>query len=119
MQDLMIVGIILVLVIVGIVSGRKHFKGEGDCCGGGSKPAPKQNKKLENVVAQKTVVIEGMTCEHCKNWVEKSINDIEGAAAKVNLKKKEAVVSLATTEVTDEQIREAVEKAGYKVVEIR
>lgn len=118
MQDLIIVGIIVVLVIVGIVSGRKHFKGEGGCCGG-SKPVPRQNKKLDNVVAQRTVIIEGMTCEHCQNWVEKSINEIEGAAAKVNLKKKEAVVSLATAEVTDDMIREAVEKAGYKVVEIR
>lgn len=59
-----------------------------------------------------------MTCDHCKNRVEKSINDIDGAAAKVNLKKKEAIVSLEK-DVSDEQILAAVEKAGYTVVSIR
>ena len=117
MENIIIIGLIVILVIVGVRSGRKHFKGEGGCCGGGSTPVPKQNKKLDHVIAKKSVIIEGMTCDHCKNWVEKSINEIDGAAAQVNLKKKEAVVSLAA-EVSDEQIRTAVEKAGYKVVKI-
>lgn len=118
MTDFIIVAIIVILIVIGIGSGRKHFKGEGGCCGGGSEPVPKQNKKLNNVIAQKVVVIDGMTCDHCKNWVEKSINDIDGAAAKVNLKKKEAVVSMEV-EISDDVIRAAVAKAGYKVVEIR
>lgn len=118
MQDFIIIGIVIVLVVIGFYSGRKHFKGEGGCCGGKSTPVPKQNKKLKNVIAQKTIVIEGMTCDHCKNWVEKSINEIDGAAAKVNLKKKEAVVSLEK-DVTDEELRAAVEKAGYTVVAIQ
>lgn len=117
MENIIIIGIVVVLIGIGVYSGRKHFKGQGGCCGGGA-PIPEQNKKLENIVAQKTVVIEGMTCSHCKNWVEKSINGIEGAAAKVNLQKKEAVVSLAG-DVSDDQIRAAVQKAGYKVIEIR
>ena len=117
MENVIIIGIIVVFIVIGIRSGMKHFKGEGGCCGG-SAPAPKQHKRLKNVIAKKTLVIEGMTCDHCKNWVEKSINDIEGAAAKVNLGKKEAVVSLEK-EISDEQLQEAVEKAGYKVVEIR
>ncbi|MBQ8814384.1 MAG: heavy-metal-associated domain-containing protein [Lachnospiraceae bacterium] len=117
MEDMIIVGVIVILVIVGILSGKKHFKGEGGCCGGGSTPVPKQRKKLGKVVAQKVILIEGMTCEHCKNRVEKCINDIPGAAAKVDLKKKSAVISLET-EVSDEQLRAAIEDAGYKVVEI-
>lgn len=118
MQNLIIIAIIAVLVIIGLRSTKKHFKGEGGCCGGGSKPVPQQNKKLDHVIAQKTVIVEGMTCEHCKSWVEKSINDIDGAAAKVNLKKKEAIVSLEK-EISDDEIRTAIEKAGYRVVEIR
>lgn len=117
MENVIIIGIIVVFIVIGIRSGMKHFKGEGGCCGG-STPAPKQHKRLKNVIAKKTLVIEGMTCDNCKNWVEKSINNIEGAAAKVNLGKKEAVVSLEK-EISDEQLQEAVEKAGYKVVEIR
>lgn len=117
MENIIIIGIVVVMILIGIRSGMKHFRGEGGCCGG-SAPAKKQRKRLKNVIAKKTVIIEGMTCNHCKNWVEKSINDIDGAAAKVNLKKKEAVVSLEK-DVSDEQIREVIEKAGYKVVEIR
>lgn len=118
MENVIIIGIILILIFYGIRSGRKHFRGEGGCCGGGSTPVKKQKKKLKNVIAQKTVVIEGMTCEHCKNRVEKSINEIDGAAAKVKFKKKEAVVALEK-EISDEQLRMAVEKAGYQVVEIK
>ena len=119
MTDFIIVAIIVVLIAVGIASGKKHFKGEGGCCGGGSgEPVKKQTKKLNDVIGQKVVVIEGMTCDHCKNWVEKSINSIDGAAAKVNLKKKEAVVFMEK-EIADEVIRSAIEKAGYSVVEIR
>lgn len=118
MGNVIIIAIIVVLVLNGIYSGMKHFNGEGGCCGGGSEPVKKQRKKLKNVIAKKTVIIEGMTCDHCKNRVEKSINDIDGAAAKVNLKKKEAIVSLEK-DVSDEQILAAVEKAGYTVVSIR
>lgn len=116
MTDIIIIAIVAVLILIGIRSGKKHFKGEGGCCGG-SAPVKREHKKLDNVIATKTVKIDGMTCDHCRNWVEKSINEIEGAAAEVNLSKKEAVVSLAV-EVSDDTIREAVEKAGYKVVDI-
>lgn len=117
MENVIIVDILVILIFYGIRSSRKHFKGEGGCCGGGSTPVKKQRKRLKNVIARKAVLIEGMTCDHCKNRVEKSINELDGAAAKVNLKKKMAVVSLEQ-DVSDERIREAVEKAGYQVVEI-
>lgn len=117
MENMIIFGIIAVLLVVGVRSSIKHFKGEGGCCGGGSS-VKNQRKKLKNVTAKKTVIVEGMTCEHCQNWVEKSINEIDGAAAKVNLKKKEVVVSMEK-EIGDDVIKKAIEKAGYKVVEIR
>lgn len=118
MADYIIIIIILVLVILGLNSCKKHFSGQGGCCGSGSTPVPKQRKKLKYVIAKKTFIIEGMVCDHCKNRVERSINAIDGAAAKVNLSKKAAVVSLET-DVADEVIRCAIEKAGYKVTEIR
>ena len=118
MENVIIVAIIAVLVIFGIRSGLKHFKGEGGCCGGGSSVAKPRKKKLDHVDAKKTVIIEGMTCENCQYRVERSINAIPGAAAKVNWKKKEAVVSMET-EFSDDVIKEAIEKAGYQVVDIR
>ena len=116
MANIIIIALILVFVFIGIRSSAKHFKGQGGCCGGSS-PAPKK-KNLDRVIAKKTLIIEGMTCENCKNRVERSLNDIDGVAAVVNLHKKQAVVSLAK-EISDEQLRGAVEKMGYKVVEIR
>ena len=53
-----------------------------------------------------------------REQVEKAINEIDDASAKVDLKKKEAVVSMAR-EVEDDEIIAAVKKAGYRVVEIR
>ena len=53
-----------------------------------------------------------------REQVEKAINEIDDASAKVDLKKKEAVVSMAR-EVEDNEIIAAVKKAGYRVVEIR
>lgn len=57
-------------------------------------------------------------CDHCVAGATKAINEIEGASAKVNLRKKQAIVSY-DREITDESIIEAVEKAGFKVEEIK
>ena len=77
-----------------------------------------KKKKLKNIIGQKRVQIEGMPCEHCKNRVENALNRLEGVSAKVNLKKKTAVVSMEK-EVEDMQLQKAVEQAGYKVIQIR
>ena len=69
MADAIIISILLIFVIIGIFSSIKHFKGEGGCCGGGSFVKVKR-KKLKRVVKQRTVMIKGMTCEHCKARVE-------------------------------------------------
>lgn len=115
MGDIIIIGVIGVLVVIGVISGRKHFK-NGGCCGGES--TVKSKKKLNKVVGTKTVKINGMTCENCANRVEWAINDIDGLVAKVNLKKNEATVSMEKL-VADDVIKAAIEKAGYTVVEIR
>lgn len=117
MTDAIIVGILLILVFAGILSGIKHFKGEGGCCGGGSSVKVKK-KRLKQVVKQRTVVIEGMTCEHCKARVESRLNALDGVSAKVNLKRKTAVVSMEK-EIGDDVIKNTIENAGYGVIEIR
>jgi copper chaperone CopZ len=59
-----------------------------------------------------------MHCENCKNRVERAINRIDGAVAKVDLKKKIAVVSY-DREIAEEDIRKAVEEQDYKVTSIQ
>ena len=73
---------------------------------------------MKNIIGQKRVQIEGMTCENSKNRVENALNRVEGVSAKVNLKKKTAVVSMEK-EIEDMQLQKAVEQAGYKVIQIR
>lgn len=117
MEDIIIVVFLVVVVFIGVRASAKHLKGQGGCCGGSSTiKAPK--KKLSKVIAKKTIIIEGMTCKHCKNRVERCINNIDGVAAKVSLRKKVAIVSFEK-DINVELIRTAIEKAGYTVIEIR
>ena len=67
---------------------------------------------------QKSISIEGMSCGHCSARVEKALNALEGVTAKVDLAAKKATVSF-TNETTEEQLKKAVEDAGYEVVEIK
>ena len=62
-----------------------------------------------------TVVIDGMSCEHCKKRVEQALSAL-GAAANVELKKKRAIIDGDL--LTDEQIVGAITDAGYSVKKI-
>lgn len=115
MENYIIVAIITIAFGLAACSVKKHFKGQGGCCGGSSyKP---KKKKLPAVLFQKVFIIDGMHCEHCKTRVEEVVNDICGIAGKVNLKRGELVVSYAEN-VTDDTVKARIEKAGYTVTEI-
>ena len=49
MDDIIIIGIVAVIILVGIIYTVKHFKGESSCCGGGSTVKTKK-KKLKNLL---------------------------------------------------------------------
>ncbi len=66
---------------------------------------------------KKVIQIEGMSCAHCQARVEKVLNDIEGVEGKVDLKKNQAVVNIAT-EITDDTLKNAITEAGYEVISI-
>lgn len=112
MENLLIVLFLAVCIFTGAISMLKHFTKKSGCCGSGTF---RENKKLARVVGKKLVRIEGMMCENCEARVERYINEIPGAAARASHKKNQAVVSYEK-EIGDEQIRAAVEKAGYKVL---
>ena len=114
MSNVIIVIILLVAVVFGIKETVKHFKGEGACCGGGSSK-PKKKKLEGKVVCKYAFRIEGMHCANCANAVTRAINDIDGAAAKVSLKKKTAIVS-CDREIEAFVIEEAISKRGYEAV---
>lgn len=118
MSNIIIIAVLVLVAILAIRGSRQHFKGEGSCCGGGGGTI-EDHKALEGTKkGTKLVRIEGMHCENCQNRVQRSINRIDGAAAKVNLRRKEAVVDY-DREIADGRIRQAVEDEGYQVVSIQ
>lgn len=68
---------------------------------------------------EKTINIEGMSCNHCKMHVEKALSIVPGIkSVKVDLAEKHAVVSMDDS-VSDELLTMAVNEAGYEVTDIR
>ncbi len=76
-----------------------------------------ENKGIEKEnIMEKTFVVEGMMCGHCKAAVEKALMAVEGVeSAVVDLEAKTATVSLKE-EVSNEALKAAIVEAGYEVV---
>ena len=69
-------------------------------------------KKQEAVEGTTIYTVEGMHCNHCKAAVEKAVGELKGvASAEVNLGAKTVTV---TGTVTEDEVRKAVEKAGFE-----
>lgn len=115
MENLIILVVLALIIAIGALSTMKHFKKKSGCCGSGTF---RENKKLTHTAGKKTVRIEGMMCENCEARVERYLNEIPGAAARASHKKKQAVVSYESA-IDDAQIIAAVDKAGYRVLEIK
>lgn len=71
--------------------------------------------KKESKKMKKEMKIEGMMCQMCKKHVEEALNGLANTNATVNLDANNAIVE---TIQDDTVLKAAVEKAGYKVVEI-
>jgi len=67
---------------------------------------------------EKKLLIEGMMCNHCKASVEKVLSAVSGVSAVlVDLDAKTATVTCDET-VTDDALFAAVEKKGFKPVQM-
>lgn len=65
---------------------------------------------------KKKILIEGMSCGHCVNHVYEALDDIRATDIKVNLEEGNAIAEVG--DITDDAIKEAIEDAGYDVLEI-
>lgn|SRR5699024_7365546 len=121
MADTIIILVVVVILIFALKGSIRHFRGEGACCGGGSgsvKTKKAKKKTLDGpVTGQRTIRISGMHCRNCANSVTNALNAIDGVSARVSLKDNMAEVSFDRT-VDDADLKQAVEKAGFKVISI-
>lgn len=85
-------------------------------CGLGGTEENLTHNNTEDTAMTKTVIIDGMRCSHCSGRVQQVLNSLPGVKAEVSLDKGCAVV---TGSADNEEIKKAVENAGYKVVEIK
>ncbi|MZQ82289.1 copper ion binding protein [Paenibacillus sp. 5J-6] len=67
---------------------------------------------MSNVILK----VEGMSCNHCVNAVEKAMKEL-GAEGKVNLAGKLVEVEYDENKLSVEAIKEAIEEQGYDVVQ--
>lgn len=68
---------------------------------------------------EKIIYIEGMACGHCKAAVEKALGALDGVS-KVEVSLEEKLAKLILDKNLDDAIlKNAVEEAGYEVVEIK
>ncbi len=71
-------------------------------------------KKIKKVVS-----IEGMHCNHCAMKVQDALGNLDGVkGVKVNLDKKEAIVTL-DKEINCDLIKEAIAKIDFLVTDIK
>ncbi|PRR69768.1 heavy-metal-associated domain-containing protein [Clostridium thermopalmarium] len=67
---------------------------------------------------KKKILIEGMSCGHCVSHVKEALSELNGVnSVDVNLDSKTAIIE-ASTDVKDEDIKFAIDDAGYEVVRI-
>lgn len=69
------------------------------------------------VYMEKTINIEGMSCEGCSGRIERLLNAMDGVYAIVNLQEKKAYVTVSGA-ASDDALRAAIEDAGYTVTGI-
>jgi Cu+-exporting ATPase len=59
--------------------------------------------------------IEGMTCASCATRIERKLNTLDGVTASVNYATERAAISFDAGRVSPDELRQAVEAAGYHV----
>ena len=114
-----IICVVLILIcILAVISYRKRLS-QG-CCGSGGDTVEKQeaaNRDISHYPYAYKVEIEGMTCKNCAARVENAFHSAGEYYAKVNLRKKTALIR-AKAETPEETLKKIVLRTGYDVAGI-
>ena len=117
MTDAIIIAVLVLVIFFALQQAKKKLKG-GGCCGSGSNTIRDKKSLTAPKIGEKVMTIEGMHCENCEIRVENALNRLDHVACKVSWKKKNAVISYSE-EVSDEMLKETVERLGYQVMQIQ
>lgn len=63
---------------------------------------------------QVTLQVNGMSCQHCVNSIEKALKEI-GASGHVNLSTNSVAVEYDESKLSLDKVKEAIEDQGYDV----
>ncbi len=64
----------------------------------------------------KTIMVEGMSCQHCVNTIKKALRELEGVGkVEIDLQAKKVTVELDPKIITLETVKETIEEQGYDV----
>lgn len=74
-----------------------------------------ENVKIEEENKLTTIKVEGMMCEHCEKRVSEALEKT-GKAKNVLANHEEGTVKFVDSGITAEEIKKAVEEAGYKII---
>ncbi|MEK6983924.1 MAG: heavy metal translocating P-type ATPase [Nanoarchaeota archaeon] len=111
-------------------SGKKYYFCSKSCCDKFNKKTPDKksfkkislNEKPKNLyesdVKKTSISILGMHCATCAQTIEKALSGTEGVVkANVNFASEKANVEFDRTKTNEDSLKNAVRKAGYKVIE--
>ncbi len=76
---------------------------------------PEENVKTQEENKLSTIKVEGMMCEHCEKRVSEALGKT-GKAKNVLANHEEGTVKFVDSGITAEEIKKAVEEAGYKII---
>jgi copper chaperone CopZ len=68
----------------------------------------------EDIMSEATMKIDGMTCQHCVMRVKKAVEQVPGVA-RTEVAIGTARITYDESQVKEQDLEQAVEKAGYKV----
>lgn len=64
-----------------------------------------------------TLKVQGMSCGHCVNTIEGSVNELEGVSlVKVHLKEGTVEIEYSSNEINLETIKRTIDEQGYDVI---
>jgi len=66
-------------------------------------------------MAEVTIKIDGMTCQHCVAAVKKALDAIDGVSSST-VEVGRAMVSFDSSKTSSDEISGAIQNAGYKIV---